>query len=176
MKKMVYRLFTLVLASMMIASMFISVSAAEYDSAIDYMPIELENGIEAGSVIGSRLTGLPFTMRAANVTTLLSTKNYGKGFVPRDYVEPDASVLCSGKFTHSYGNVVKAGICYYDDTIREYVPANRAAQIVEQNKQFYLGESFYDLRQTTTYYGYVKNITGVGAVDGGSMTVSKAFG
>lgn len=176
MKKTIHRLFTLALVCMLFAAMALSVSAAEVDSAIDYMPIELENGPEAGYVIGTRITGLPFTMSASNVTTLLTTKNYGKAFYPKDYVEPDASVLASGCFTHSLGYDIKAGICYYDGSTGLYVPAARAAQIVAQGEQFYLDESFYDLRQTTAYYGYVKNVAGSGAVNGGSMTVSKAFG
>lgn len=176
MKNIIHRLFALALICVLFAAMTVSVSAAEMDSAIDYMPIELENGTEAGYVSGTRITGLPFTMSASNVTTLLSTQNYGKAFYPKDYVEPGASVLASGNFTHSLGYDIKAGICYYDASTGLYVPAARAAQIVAQNKQFYLDESFYDLRQTTAYYGYVKNIAGSGAVNGGSMTVSKAFG
>lgn len=176
MKKMIRRSFALVLLCMLLATMALSVSATEVTPDIDYMPIELENGPEAGYVTGTRITGLPFTMSASNVTAMLTTKNYGKAFYPKDYAEPDASVLASGSFTHSLCYRIKAGICYYDGSTGSYVPAARAAQIVDQGKQFYLDESFYDLLQTTAYYGYVKNVAGIGAVNGGSMTVMKVFG
>lgn len=70
MKKMIHRSFALVLLCMLLVTMALSVSATEVTPDIDYMPIELENGPEAGYVTGTRITGLPFTMSASNVTAM----------------------------------------------------------------------------------------------------------
>lgn len=101
MVKAIRRVFLLVLVCMLFASMALSVSAAELDPASDFMPIELENGPEAGYVIGSRISGLPFTMYAQNVTSFLSTMAAGKGFVPANYAGFGAAVWADGNFTHS---------------------------------------------------------------------------
>ena len=50
MKKMIRRSFAFVLLCMLLATMALSVSATEVTPDIDYMPIELENGPEAGYV------------------------------------------------------------------------------------------------------------------------------
>lgn len=176
MKKMIHRLFALALVCMLFASMALSVSAAELDPASDNMPIELENGPEAGYVTGARISGLPFTMYAKNVTSFLSTQAAGKGFVPANYTGFGATIWADGNFTHSSGGEMKAGVCYYSTSLGEYVPAGDAAGKVYSEIDFSFHEDLSNLLQGTTHYGYVRNDAGTGAVNAGDMTVMVAYG
>jgi len=178
MKKMIYRLFALALVCMLFASMALSVSAAELDPASDIMPIELENGPEAGYVTSTRAAGLPFTMYAKNVTSFLSTQASGKCFVPADYMDFGATVWATGNFTHSSGRSMKAGVCYYSPSVGKYLPGGSAAGYIQSQseKDFAFHEDMRNLLQGTTHYGYVSNYLNTGAVIDGSMTVSLAVG
>lgn len=126
MKKMIHRLFALALVCMLFASMALSVSATELDPVSDLMPIELENGPEAGYVTSARAAGLPFTMYAKNVTSFLSTQASGKCFVPSDYMTLGSTVWAEGNFTQSRGLSMKAGVCYYSPSAGKYLPAGSA--------------------------------------------------
>lgn len=176
MKKVIHRVFALMLACMLFASLALSASAAELDPASDIMPAELENGPEAGYATGARVTGLPFTMYANNVTSFLSSKVSGKAFVPRFYTGFGATIWAEGTFTHSGGGIMKAGICYYDPSAGIYIPAEYAADRIYSNVKFSFPEDLSNLRQDTTYYGYVRNDAGYGSVNGGSMDVFVAYG
>lgn len=177
MKRLVRRVFLLTLVCMLLSSVSVAVSAAEWDPTSELMPIEFENGPEAGSVTGARQI-FPFTMRASWVTTLLATKNYDKYFVPQEIDGFGATIWTSGKFTHSLENAMKAGICYYDDNIQEYVPAHPEEMYghIEHDTPFDNPEDLDNLLQTTRYYGFVKNKSNAGAVNGGYMDVTVAYG
>lgn len=173
--KMIKRLFAFALVCMLFASMAVPASAAEWDPASDLMPIEWENGPEAGSVTGARAE-FPFTMKASWVTTLLATKNYNKYFVPKEHAGFGATVWADGNFTHSEGKYMKAGICYFDESNQIYVPADEAVGRIYHDTDFAFYEDLSSLQQSIRYYGYVKNEAGTGAVNGGSMDVYVAYG
>ncbi len=177
MKKTIRRMFALALVCMLFTSLSVSVNAAEWDPTNELMPAEFENGPEAGSVTGARQI-FPFTMRANWVTTLLTTRNYDKYFVPQEVDGFGATIWQNGTFTHSLGNEMKAGICYYDYNLMEYVPAraDKDYGAIWHNEYFEHYDDVENLLQTTKYYGFVKNKTGTGAVDGGSMDVFVAYG
>lgn len=178
MKKMIHRLFALALVCMLFASMALSVSATESDPVSDLMPIELENGPEAGYVTSARAAGLPFTMYAKNVTSFLSTQASGKCFVPSDYMTLGSTVWAEGNFTQSRGLSMKAGVCYYSPSAGKYLPAGSAAGYIESDapEDFKFHEDMRNLLQGTTHYGYVSNLDNPGAVIAGNMTVSVAVG
>lgn len=174
MKKMFYRLFALTMVCALFVSMAVSVSAAEWDPSSERMPVEFENGPEAGFVTGARQI-FPFTMTANWVTTLLATKNYDKYFVPAEVDGFGATIWTDGNFTHTLQNKMKAGICYYDNNLMEYVPAHPEEDYGEiyHNTDFEHPEDVKTLLQT---YGFVKNKSGSGAINGGHMDVFVAYG
>lgn len=177
MTKMIRRLFVLTLVCMLFTSMALSVSAAEWNPESSGMPIEFENGPEAGYVTGARQI-FPFTMHANWVTTLLATKNYDKYFVPSEVDGFGATIWTQGSFTHTLEKNMKAGICYYDPNIQEYVPAHPEEEYGDicHSVNFEHPEDVKNLLQTTRYYGFVKNKAGVGAINGGKMDVFVAYG
>lgn len=169
MKKLIRNVFVLALACMVLASMALTVSAAELDLTTDTMPIALENGPDAGYVSGARISGLPFTMTAANVTSFLTSSVSNKGFGPSSYSGRTISV--TGRLTHSIsGGSIRSGICYYNASQGVYVPGVYRNTTSGQN----ISMSVYagNLVQGATYYGYIRNDAGGGAVNGGSITVS----
>lgn len=177
MKKIIHRTFALMLACMLFATMALSVSATEWNPTDDGMPIEFEDGPDAGYVIGARISGLPFTMYAQHVTSFLSSQAAGKGFVPKDYTGFGATVWVDGNLTHSEGGIMKTGICYYSASIGKYLPGGNAAAQVSSGVDFPpIYESISNLLQGTTYYGYIRNDAGCGYVCDGSTTVSVAYG
>lgn len=177
MKKTIFRMLALALACMMLTSLSVSVSATEWDPSSELMPVELENGPEAGFVTGARQI-FPFTMSANWVTTLLATKNYDKYFIPEEIDGFGATIWTSGKFTHTLGNNMKAGICYYDNNLMKYVPAHLEEEYgnILHDEPFDYPEDLDNLLQTTRYYGFIKNKTNAGAINGGSMDVFVAYG
>lgn len=169
MKKMTHRLVALVLVCMLFASMALSVSAAELDPANDLMPIELENGPDAGYVTGTRISGLPFTMTAGNVTSFLSSMASGKGFVPVNYY--GNTIYVTGRLYHSVsGGAIRAGICYYNASSGVYIPG--AYDDVTSGQYISASKAASSLIQGSTYYGYIRNDQGSGAVNSGTITVS----
>lgn len=83
MKKYLKRFFVLTMLCMLVTSTALNVRAAELNLASDLMTIEEENGPDAGYVIETRITGLPFTMVAKNVTSFLSSQKMIKDlFLP----------------------------------------------------------------------------------------------
>lgn len=169
MKKLIHRLFALMLVCMMFASLALSVSAAELDLTTDLMPIELENGPDAGYVTGTRISGLPFTMTAANVTSFLSSSVSGKGFVPGDY--SGRTIRVNGLLNHSValGNI-RSGICYYSSAQDMYIPGLYTNTLSGQGIN--ISKPASSLISGNTYYGYIRNDAGSGAVNSGSITVS----
>lgn len=169
MKKMTHRLVALVLVCMLFASMALSVSASELDPANDLMPIELENGPDAGYVTGTRISGLPFTMTAGNVTSFLSSMASGKGFVPVNYY--GNTIYVTGRLYHSVsGGAIRAGICYYNASSGVYIPG--AYDDVTSGQYISASKAASSLIQGSTYYGYIRNDQGSGAVNSGTITVS----
>lgn len=169
MKKTTHRLFVLALVCMLFASMALSVSAAEVDLANDFMPIELENGPEAGFITGTRISGLPFTMTAGYITSFLSSMAAGKGFVPANY--SGSTIYVRGTLYHSVsGGAIRAGICYYNASQGIYIPG--AYKDVTSGQYISVSTAASSLIQGYTYYGYIRNDQGSGAVNGGTITVS----
>ena len=114
MKKYLKRFFVLTMLCMLVTSTALNVRAAELNLASDLMTIEEENGPDAGYVIETRITGLPFTMVAKNVTSFLSSQKNDKGFVPANY---QGDIICvRGTLYHSQpgGYIIRAGVCYYN--------------------------------------------------------------
>ncbi len=169
MKKLVRSMFALLLVCVLFASMALTASAAELDLTSEVMPIELENGPDAGYVIDSRISGLPFTMVASNVTNFLSSSVSNKGFVPRDY--PGEVIWVHGMLFHSIvpGNI-RSGICYYDAYQGIYIPGLYTNTRSEE--PITIQKLASQLLQGTTYFGYIRNDAGGGAVNNGSITVS----
>lgn len=170
MKKQVKRIFALTMVCMLIASMALSASAAELNLASDLMPIEQENSTEAGYVIETRISGLPFTMVAKNVTSFLSSLKSEKGFVPGDY--QGNSICVRGTLYHSQpgGSIIRAGVCYYNASQGIYIPG--VYRDVGSSQYFNVGVLASSLLAGTTYYGYIRNNVSYGSVNDGSITVS----
>lgn len=169
MKKMSHRIFALMLVCMLFASMVLSVSAAEVDPESDAMSVELENGPEAGYVVGARISGLSFTMVAQNVTSFLSSMAADKGFVPKDY--DGKTIWVRGTLYHSVsGGSIRAGICYYDSALKKYIPG--VYRDVGSGQYFNVCIAASSLYLGKTYYGYIRNNSSSGAVNGGQITVS----
>lgn len=169
MKKIIHRTFALMLACVLLAALALSASAAELDLTSDAMPIELENGPDAGYVTGTRISGLPFTMTAANVTSFLSSMASGKGFLPTNYA--GRTIRVNGTLYHSITNGnIRSGICYYNASQGIYIPGVYRNTLSGQ--YITMSTSASSLIQGMTYYGYIRNDAGGGAVNGGSITVS----
>lgn len=171
MNKMIRRLFALTLVCMLCVSLVVSASATELNLASDLMPIEQENGPEAGYVTGSRISGLPFTMTAKGVTSFLSSMATNKGFVPADY--EGSTINVRGTLYHSVsGGKIRAGICYWNASSGVYVPAPNGFQDVTSGQYISVSKAASSLIQGTTYYGYIRNDQGSGSVNSGTITVS----
>lgn len=169
MKKFIRNVFVLALACMMVASMALAVSATELDLTTDTMPIALENGPDAGYVSGARISGLPFTMTAANVTSFLTSSVSGKGFVPSSY--SGRTIRVTGTLYHSVsGGNIRSGICYYNASSGTYIPG--VYQNTVSGGYISMSKAASGLVQSATYYGYIRNDQGSGSVNGGTITVS----
>ena len=170
MKKQFKRLFVLTMLCMLVASAALNVSAAELNLASGLMPIEQENGSEAGYVIEARISGLPFTMVAQNVTSFLSSLKSEKGFVPANY--QGESICVRGTLYHSQpgGSIIRAGVCYYNASQGIYIPG--VYRDVGSGQYFNVSVSASSLLAGTTYYGYIRNNVSYGSVNDGSITVS----
>lgn len=106
---------------------------------------------------------------ASNVTNFLSSSVSNKGFVPRDY--PGEVIWVHGMLFHSIvpGNI-RSGICYYDAYQGIYIPGLYTNTRSEE--PITIQKLASQLLQGTTYFGYIRNDAGGGAVNNGSITVS----
>jgi hypothetical protein len=154
----------------LIVAIALPVSASEVCSSNDYMPIALENDAEAGYIIEPRISGLPFTMTAKNITSFLSSLKSDKGFVPVNYLGNDICVR--GTLYHSQpgGSAIRAGVCYYDASQGIYIPG--AFRDVGSGQYFSVSVAASSLLAGTTYYGYIRNNMSYGSVNNGSITIS----
>lgn len=170
MKKYLKRFFVLTMLCMLVTSTALNVRAAELNLASDLMTIEEENGPDAGYVIETRITGLPFTMVAKNVTSFLSSQKNDKGFVPANY---QGDIICvRGTLYHSQpgGYIIRAGVCYYNASQGIYIPG--VYRDVGSGQYFNTSVYASSLLAGTTYYGYIRNNVSYGSVNDGSITVS----
>jgi len=115
-----------VMATMMLLSCTAGASAsaadgsAKPDDEAEGIVYEVLGGIEDQDGIlvddmQSRADGLPFTMTAKRVTSLLTTySSSGKSFTGKD-LDANEGVLVEGTLTNTAGNDIKAGVCDYDD-------------------------------------------------------------
>lgn len=156
MKKRMYSFFTLILVCMLISSVVVPVNAAE----VDY-------GIAPASYNPS--TSEILKMEVNYITSFHTTINSsGKYFV--DYELPSgATVYVTGKLTHTNtsGDNIKSGACYWDGSVYQPGPVD-----ITKSGEAVNGEmTVADLEDGKTYYGYVKNLLGTGAVNGGYIII-----
>lgn len=133
---------------------------------------------EDGFMIDSgdtKANGLPFSMTAKSVSNLLTTySSSGKNFTGGVFDTSDG-LLVEGKLTHTSGNGIniKVGACYYksiDNTFYSVYPLYFESG---KSQEGWIPKLPY-FSNSMTYYGYMKNTSGIGKISGTlNFSVSK---
>lgn len=168
MKKACYRVIALVLVCIVVTSLPVSANAPELDLSSDFMPIEAENGPDAGFFSGERISGLPFTMTAANITRFLSSQVADKGFLPNNYGRKN--IYVNGTLHHSVVNgKIRSGICYFSSSQGVYIP--EVYSDTTSGGSIYTYMPANNMLQGITHFGYIRNDQGSGSVNSGTITI-----
>lgn len=117
--------------------------------------------------LSSEAYSLMFSMSIGTIYDLLTSyaagKSFTRGSLTNDYM------TVSGKLVHSSGSSIKVGACYLSNGIfqtQTYAYFGSNVQTVSSNYYTYYGGS-------TTYYGFVKNDSGIsGSYVTGSTSLS----